>query len=135
TVGYAATLLALVRKQGDVTLCAMAAGPALFHPVLATGLVFMLGHAGPVTARLLRQHPKPRYVVVATATLSALLAGTAVYALSLSTALLPYLAALPVAIILPHLLPHRWLVPARLTARGVRAPRPQPRPRPDWPLG
>jgi hypothetical protein len=111
-VGYAAALAVIARKRTDFPLWVMAAAPLLFHPVLATGLVFMLGHAGPVTARLLRQRGSPRRAVIATIALSALLAGGAVLALPVvSPALLPYLAAGALAIILPHLLPHRLLMP------------------------
>lgn len=117
-IGYAAALIALARKRSDLALAAMAAGPVLLHPVLATGLVFLLGHAGPVTARLILQRSWPRSVITATVTLSAMLAGAAVLALPRSSALLPYLAAAALAVILPHLLPHRWLLPAARDSAG-----------------
>lgn len=109
-IGYAASLLALARKPNDLALWAVAAGPVLFHPVLATGLIFTLGHAGPVTARLLRQRASSLYGVIAAAAVSAVLAGGAV-ALPIPLAMLPYCAAAALATILPHLLPHRLLMP------------------------
>lgn len=109
--GYAAALLALIRRPRDVALWVMAAGAVAFHPVLATGLVFMLGHAGPVTARLMRQRGWRPPVTAALGVASALIAGGAMAAQRALELPLPILAAAALAIILPHLLPHSWLAP------------------------
>ncbi|TCD02050.1 hypothetical protein EYB45_10230 [Erythrobacteraceae bacterium CFH 75059] len=121
--GAAAVLLALAalrRAPGDAALWAMLAAPALLHPVLATGVVFVLGHAGPVSARLLEKTPHPWRIVAAVGAASALVAAGLVVAVPQANVPLPFLAAAGVGLILPHLLPLRALrVPGAVPRRSV----------------
>ena len=115
-IGGAGLLAALGRlafHPRDVPLWVMVASPALLHPVLATGMIFMLGHAGLVSSALIQQRSWGWLQVGAVVVGSTLLAAGAVFAFPLPTIYLPYAAAAALAIIIPHLLPPSWLSPAR----------------------
>lgn len=105
--GCALAAAALARRPGDAALWAMAASPALFHPVLATGLIFMLGHAGPATAAIMRRSGRSWWLWPALAGSSALLAAAA-SVFDPPADLLPLFAAGALAVVMPHLLPHAW---------------------------
>ncbi len=110
--GYAMTARVLLKRPRDPALWLVAVSPALFHPVLATGLVFWVGHAGPLTSRLarLRNWTPVTWLALGGAAVAATAA--IILALPLAPAFLPWYAAAAVGLIAPHLLPLRWLSPA-----------------------
>lgn len=117
-VGHALALLSLLHRPRDAPMWAMAASSLLLHPVLATGGVFMLGHAGPITATILRKRPHGTRKALALGIGSAIVAAIVVRAGGARSAWLPRLAAGAVGLILPHLLPARWLARGRSHASG-----------------
>lgn len=107
--GYVLAALALARKPGDLALWVMIASPVLFHPVLATGLIFMLGHAGPVTAAIMQQAGRGWQLGLALGGSSVLLAAMVVLVLPPPLGWVPWFAAGALAVVVPHLLPSRWM--------------------------
>lgn len=116
-IGALGTLAAfgqLLRRPIDAAMLVILISPVLLHPVLATGAVFMLGHAGPVSVGIMRNQGWSWLPVGAIVLISLVLAGGAVFVLPLPSAHLPYAAAAALAVIIPHLLPQGWLSPAHV---------------------
>lgn len=110
--GYAMAARVLLRRLRDPALWLVAASPVLFHPVLATGLIFWVGHAGPLTSRLARLRNWTPGTWLALGGAAAAATAAIMLAVPVAPALLPLFAAGAVALITPHLLPLRWLSPA-----------------------
>lgn len=108
-VGYGAALARARRARGDSVLLVTIAAPVLLHPVLATGMIFMLGHAAPVTAAIMRTNGWGRGHGRLLAVTGGLLSLVTVRLVAPRLRLLPVLAAGALAVIMPHLLPSRWL--------------------------
>ena len=107
--GFMMAMGAVIGRPQRYSLLACVAATALFHPVLATGLAFFLGHAWPMQREQAARFGWPKVLRAAAPTaIPAVLGALAIIALAVSGHIaLPLAAALAFGMATPHILTAR----------------------------